>query len=57
LVEPREWEITEVLSRRIEAARTGDLAHKWHEVDPDTAAEGALCPVGAEGVDLPTSAL
>jgi len=36
----REREITEALSRRIEAARTGDLARKWREVDPDSTADG-----------------
>jgi len=36
----REPEITEGLSRRIEAARTGDLARKWHEADPDSTADG-----------------
>lgn len=37
----REREITEALSRRIEAARSGDLARKWHEPQPDGSAEGA----------------
>jgi integrase len=36
----REREITTALSRRIEAARTGDLARKWHEVDADSTADG-----------------
>jgi hypothetical protein len=36
----REREITAAPSRRIEAARTGDLARTWHEVDPDSTADG-----------------
>lgn len=37
----REREITEALSRRIEAVRSGDLAREWHEAESDESAEGA----------------
>ena len=37
----REREITEALSRRIEAVRSGDLAREWHEADLGDGAEGA----------------
>jgi integrase len=37
----RERQITEALSHRIEAARSGDLAQEWHDADPDEGAEGA----------------
>jgi integrase len=37
----REREITEALSRRIEAVRSGDLAREWHEGDSGEADEGA----------------
>ena len=37
----REREITEALSRRIEVARSGDLARKWHEAELNGSAEGA----------------
>ncbi len=37
----REREITEALSRRIEAVRSGDLAREWHEADSGDGAEGA----------------
>ena len=53
----REREITEALSRRIEAVRTGDLAREWHEPDSGRGTEHAWCLVGAEGLEPPTSAL
>jgi integrase len=53
----REREITEALSRRIEAVQSGDLARQWHEADPEHRANGAEDQVGAEGVEPPTSAL
>jgi integrase len=37
----REREITEALSRRIEAIRGGDLAREWHDGDPAGGTEGA----------------
>jgi len=37
----REREITEALSRRIEAVRNGDLAREWREGDWGEADEGA----------------
>jgi integrase len=37
----REREITEALSRRIEAIRADDLAREWHEADSGEEAEGA----------------
>ena len=53
----RERQITEALSHRIEAARSGDLAREWHEADRDEGAGGASWLVGAEGLEPPTSAL
>lgn len=37
----RERQITEVLSQRIETARSGDVAREWHEPGEDEGAEGA----------------
>jgi len=37
----REREITEALSRRIEAIRADDLAREWHEADSGEDPEGA----------------